>query len=144
MDPNLASAMREMSRGAFQDIWQRGRKGEHLTTEDEAIYAAMQLHPEYTDIWSNAGQLGQREVLVDGVNPFLHVAMHSVIERQIQDQNPPETSQAMFRLTRAGMDRHEAMHRVLEVFTELLWDTIREKKPFDQSKYHRRLRAIKP
>jgi hypothetical protein len=133
-----------MSREAYADIWRRGMNDEQLSGDDAAFFDAMRLHPEYYDYWERAAQLGDSEVLVDGVNPFLHVALHCVIERQIADRTPPETDQTLFRLTRTGMDRHSAMHRILHVFTQLFWHVLKEKEPFDMAAYRRHLRALKP
>jgi hypothetical protein len=136
--------MREMSRVHIAEIWRRGGKGETLNSEDAAFFKAMQDHPEYTDFWEHAAELGGREVEADRTNPFLHVSLHAVIERQIAEGNPPETSQALFRLTRAGMDRHEALHRIASVLSEMLWQTLRDRKHADPETFRRRLRQLKP
>jgi hypothetical protein len=143
-DPAFASSMREMSRAHYADIWRRGQSGEVLVGEDESFFQAMRQHPEYTDCWERAAELADREIIVDGVNPYLHIAMHSVIERQIADRDPPETDQALFRLTRGGIERHESLHRIARVFSDLMWTVMRERRPFDTAKYRRRLRALKP
>jgi hypothetical protein len=83
-------------------------------------------------------------VFADGANPYLHASIHTVIERQIADANPPETAQAIFRLTRAGLDRHAALHAVASVLTELIGEMLRERRPFAIETYRRRLRALKP
>src|SRR5262245_27357987 len=103
-DPVFVNAMREMSRGHYADIWRRGQAGESLAGEDAVFFEAMKLHPEYLDYWERAAELGDREISADAVNPFLHVGIHVVVENQIASRTPPETDQAMFRLTRAGMD----------------------------------------
>jgi hypothetical protein len=136
--------MRQISRAAYADIWRRGISNEGLTGEDAAFFQAMQQHPEYLEYWERAAELAGREVLVNGVNPYLHVAMHTVIERQIADRKPPEADQALFRLTRAGIERHEAMHQILQAFTQIFWEMLQKKTPFDMETYRRRLRAIKP
>src|SRR5437867_3648072 len=97
-DPAFASSMRGLSRALIADIWQCGQKGEELLTEDLAFYQAMHDHPEYTEFWERAAEFGDKEIEVDRVNPFLHVSLHSVIERQLAEHNPPETEQALFRL----------------------------------------------
>jgi hypothetical protein len=143
-DPVFSSAMREMSRAHIADIWRRGKAGEPLGLEDLAHYQAMLDHPEYTDIWEHAAELGAREVEVDRVNPFLHISLHSVIERQIAERNPPDTEQTLFRLTRAGMDKHEALHRIMAVVSEMMWEMMQQRKVFDRATYQRRLRALRP
>ena len=135
--------MRGMSRSHIADIWRRGKSGETLGGEDLFFYQAMAAHPEYTDFWEHAAELGDREVEADRVNPFLHVSLHAVIERQLVDRNPPEVDQALFRLTRAGMDRHEALHRIASVLIEFMQESM-QKQHADTSVYRSRLRALKP
>jgi hypothetical protein len=143
-DPAFASSMREMSRGHIADIWRRGSKGETLGREDAAFFKAMQDHPEYTDFWEHAAELASRDIQADRTNPFLHISLHAVLERQIAEANPPETAQALFRLTRAGMDRHEALHRIASLLTEMLWESMHAGKRADPETFRKRLRGLKP
>jgi hypothetical protein len=142
-DPAFTSAMRELSRSHVAEIWRLGQAGESLGVEDAVSYQAMLDHPEYRDIWEHAAELGDREVVVEGANPFMHISLHSVVERQLADNNPPETSQALFRLTRGGLDRHEAIHRIATLVSEMIWETLKYQRPADVASYRRRLRALK-
>ena len=143
-DPAFASSMRGMSRAHMADIWRRGQKGEVLGAEDLAFYQAMHDHPEYTEFWEHAAEFGDKEIEVDRVNPFLHVSLHSVLERQLAEHNPPETEQALFRLTRAGLDRHESLHRIAGLLAELISETVHQGKASGLDTYRRRLRSLKP
>jgi Domain of unknown function (DUF1841) len=143
-DPNFNSAMRQISRATYAEIWRRGLANEEITGEDAAFFEAMQQHPEYAEYFERAQELADREVVINGVNPYLHIAMHTVIEKQVADRDPPESDQALFRLTRAGIDRHEAIHRIAYVFTQSFWEVLQKNTPFDIESYRRRLRAIKP
>jgi len=143
-DPLLAASMREMSRAHIADTWRRGRKGEPLSQEDVAFYRAMLDHPEYVDFWEHAAELGDKEINADGVNPFLHISLHSVLERQIEDQDPPETAQALFRLTRGGLDRHEALHCIASVLAEFMQQVVHQANPPGLDVYRRRLRMLQP
>ncbi len=143
-DPAFTAAMREMSRAHVADIWRRGQAGEVFTGEDQSFYQAMKVHPEYVEFWERAAELSGKDVTVDGVNPYLHASLHSVIERQIAETGPPETEQAVFRLTHAGLDRHEAVHRIAGLLSEFIYEMMKQKKPFDNALYCRRLRALKP
>jgi hypothetical protein len=136
--------MREMSRAHIADIWRRGQKGEPLGAEDSVFYKSMLDHPEYTEFWERAAELGSREIEADRVNPFLHVSLHSVIERQIAEHNPPETEQALFRLTRGGLDRHEALHRIAGLLAELMSESLHQGRANDLGTFRCRLRALKP
>ena len=144
MDPVLGSAMRKVSRANIANIWRRGQKGEALNEEEHAYYQTMLDHPEYVEVWERVEELEDQEILRDRVNPFLHISLHSVIDRQIANLEPPETGQALFRLTRGGLDRHEALHLIAGVLAEFMTDSLHRTKPPDLGLYRRRLRALKP
>lgn len=141
-DPKLQAAMRDLTRKHMADIWRRGKLGEPLDAEAQAFYDAMRMHPEYDEVWENAEQFTHEELLIKDVNPFLHISLHAVIERQILSGDPPETQQTVFRLTHRGMDRHDALHRIAIVLGESIAEVTRG-KPFDQQAYKRHLRALK-
>jgi hypothetical protein len=143
-DPEFHSFMRDATRSTMGDIWQRGNRGAELTGEDLSYYEAMCLHPEYADVWAHAAELGQQDVVIDGVNPFLHISMHSIIENQLRANDPPETAQALFRLTRGGVDRHEALHHIAYVLAELMQECLTSRQLFPLAKYKRRLRELRP
>jgi hypothetical protein len=54
------------------------------------------------------------DVLVDGelVNPRLHIAMHQVVAKQLLADDPPETWQAVQRLSGLACDWHIVMHMI--------------------------------
>jgi hypothetical protein len=143
-DPALASKMRELSRAHFGLIWQHGKAGEPLSAEETIFYNTMREHGEYQDAWEMAGQLGDKEVEIQGVNPFLHIAMHSVVEQQLADRNPPETAQALFRLMQAGLDRHDAIHLIGSTLATILHESCTRKSAVGMPEYRRRLRHLKP
>ena len=143
-DSVFGSAMREMSRSQIAELWQRGKGGKPLSDEDSVFYTVMCDHPEYSEIWDGAAELADRKVEIGGTNPFLHVSLHVVLEGQMATNNPPEASQALFRLMKSGMNRHESLHKIASVLSELIWETLHRTKPFDEQLYRRRLRSLKP
>ena len=141
-DPHYTRLLRRMSRQVMAKIWQAGQAGEPLEGDDELLYQIMRDHPEYHDLWDTIDYVVDREVVIDGVNPFLHVTMHHTIESQFREGNPPEVRDAILRLLHRGYDRHEAIHRVAHVFAVLLWEALREEGPVSMEKYRKRLKEL--
>src|SRR5207244_11353446 len=110
----------------------------------EVFFECMRQHPEYAELWERAAELADQEVDVSGTNPFLHVAVHSMIEQQIAGGTPAEVNQALSRLVKAGVDRHEAIHRIAGLLSELMWEMLRQGQPFDAPSYEHRLRLLQP
>ena len=68
-----------------------------------------------------------------------HSAMHCVVENQIAEKvaHVPET---LAKLTRQGLDRHEAIHAIAAIIAEDIYELMNgEQKTFDSKKYRRKL-----
>ena len=111
------------------------------TTEDEnneweTIERAWAAHPEYARFRDT------EELTEEGTNPRLHVIFHSIVERQLAANDPPETAEALKRLMDAGWYRHDAIHAIGEHVTTMVWTTMKKKRPADTEAYKRELRRL--
>ena len=97
-------------------------------------------HPEYHPMLADA--TSDREI--DGVNPRLHVAMHEVVANQLWDDDPPEAWQAARRLRDRGLERHEILHRLMNVAVEQLHGALTSGTAADSAAYARALDRIAP
>lgn len=113
MNDELTKAM---SRGRLFDLWQRAKENEPLEGEEAMMARMMKEHTEYFDVWERLENFGENEIVVDGVNPILHVSMHSVIENQLEQNTPPEARKALTALLKRGVARHEAIHAIASEF----------------------------
>ena len=55
-----------------------------------------------------------------GQRASLHNGIHCIVENQIALSNPPATAETLARLMRDGLSRHDAIHAIGTVVTELL------------------------
>lgn len=74
-----------------------------------------------------------------GFSPRFHLTMHEVIANQLWDNDPPEVWQAAQRLRDQGVDRHDILHRLLELMVTHMHPVMVDKKPFDNDAYRRDL-----
>jgi hypothetical protein len=79
---------------------------------------------------------------IDGVNPRLHLAVHEMVANQLWDDDPPEAWRAAQRLLAAGMERHDVLHELAGVATELLWHALTDHRPVDLDAYRAALDAL--
>jgi hypothetical protein len=105
--------------------------------EDHRHLLIVGEHPEYHHVVADPGFEGE----VDGVNPRLHIAVHEVVVNQLWDDDPPETWQAAQRLTAAGNERHDVLHRIGEVLIPHLYRALDGELP-DLEAYRRELDAL--
>lgn len=140
-DENL-EAMRIISRDNLRDLWLRAKEGEALEGEEAIMARIMQEHVEYADVWERLDEFGGDELVVDGVNPIMHVSMHSVIENQLEQNAPPEVRKALDTLIKRGASRRESIHAIAYEFNMELFPVLKHSRPFNNSAYKRRLEKI--
>ncbi len=90
-------AFRRPNRENLHRIWQaaRGGKLEDLEEEEQRLGKIMLQHSdEYFNQFEFADVLADREFDPETeVNPFLHITLHAVIEKQLDQHDPIEAFQ---------------------------------------------------
>lgn len=142
MNDEISSVMRTMSHDQLYDLWLRAKEGEALESEEATLARAMQEHSEYEKLWEHLDKVGNGELVVDGVNPVMHVTMHSVIENQLEQNTPLEVRKALDGLLKRGVSRHEAIHAITYEFNMELFPVLKYARPFNDMEYKRRLEKI--
>jgi hypothetical protein len=138
-------ALREQSRQHFYNLWQLAKVG-HAPTEgeDALLVQVMREHPEYYDTWAHAIEFGQELIPAGGVDPFMHALIHSVVENQIAQNNPPETRAVVEYKTSRNIPRHDVIHEIGNEVAKVIWTVLRDNKPADNNAYRRRLVRLLP
>ena len=134
--------LKALSRQRMRLIWEMAQLGGPLEDEDARLVKAMREHREYVDLWSRLDDLPDEEIERDGVNPIMHVTIHQTIENQIAGGEPQAVRQVVEALMQQGLSRHEAIHRVGSVLAEEIWHILKDKRPFDEPGYVRKLRRL--
>jgi len=135
--------LRYLTRARLGLIWEMTMSGVELEEEDAVFAEILKQHPEYFDIWERATTLPpDEEVLRDGTNPFVHIAIHQTIENQIANHDPAQTAEALAALIQAGYTRHEAIHAIGAILTPELFEILRDNRPFDEAAYIEALRNL--
>jgi hypothetical protein len=127
----------------FTTIAKKRRKTVPLEGEDALIAQAMDLHPELDPLW-DLGELSATPQEVNGtvVNPFIHTALHVLIEKQLTDKSPPEIVDTLNALLQRGIDRHETVHAIASVYAELYFTTFRRGQHFEEITYVELLKQL--
>lgn len=127
----------------FQVASARSR-GEKIDEADARIAWVMDLHPEFEPLWPN-GELSAFPQEIDGqiVNPFVHTVLHTVIDRQILNQDPEFVAETHRRLMSEGLDEHESLHAIISEYADLYFSSVRRGGgQFDSLEYQSRLERI--
>lgn len=135
-------ALRQANRENFYRIWEAAKEGRALSREEKRFADTMQAHPEYHNTWEFSDVVGPAPYEIDGVNPFLHIVAHVIIEAQLDADDPPETAKALERLRRSEIDRHQAIHQIAAELFEVMFPVLKAGKAFDKERYRKRLRRL--
>ena len=74
----------------------------------------------------------------------LHASLHTVVETQILEKDPPATSETIDRLTRGGLSRHDAVHLICDVVARQFAKVVDGRADYDEANYVAALSALSP
>lgn len=147
MDDSVFGTLREINRKHFHEIWKKAQSGDlqGLTDEEQRLGKIMLDHSdEYFNQFEFADALANHEYDPEtGVNPFLHVTLHAVAEKQVQDRNPIEAFQFYNAMLRNKCSRHEAIHLLNIILVKFIFQILKENKPFPLESYRKMLKEYK-
>ena len=75
-------------------------------------------------------------------NPHLRRAILEVVENQLRDGTPPETRATLERLMGDGRSREEAVQLIGCVVTTEIFDVLKNREPYNETRYVAALRAL--
>jgi hypothetical protein len=140
-------ALQQVNRKHLHRIWKKAQKGklEGLTEEEQRLGKVMLQHSdEYFNQFEFADALADREFDPGSeVNPFLHVTLHAVIEKQIEDRDPIEAFQFYNAMIKNKCTRHEAMHLLMTILVRFLFPMLKTQTPFPLNRYTELLKKYK-
>src|SRR5512137_926434 len=107
-------ALRSVNRKDLHQIWLKAREGkmEGLTEEEQRLGRAMLDHSdEYFTQFEFADVMADHQFDPDSeVDPYMHVTLHAVVEKQVADRDPIEALQFYNAMISRKCSRHEALH----------------------------------
>ncbi len=115
-------------RQIFWDAWQKSQANLPLNALEVRIARVISLHPEYHPLFDDLENFLDRDFAVDdGMNPYLHLSLHLALEEQIATHQPPQAAAAVEHLMqKRGLDRHAALHALLEALAETVYFSQRQ------------------
>jgi hypothetical protein len=113
-----------------------------LSDEDRILLQIMRIHPDYYDLWNRLAEVSDEELERDGTNPIYHVLIHHTVENQVAAGKPSETAETLDRLMRQGKTRHEALHLIMAVAAEEIFEVLTKNRPYDERRYVKKLRRL--
>jgi hypothetical protein len=147
MDDSVFGMLRGINRKHFHEIWKKAQSGklQGLTKEEQRLGKIMLDHSdEYFNQFEFADALADHEYDPETeVNPFLHVILHTIAEKQVEDRDPIEAFQFYNAMLRNKCSRHEAIHLLNIILVKFIFQILKEKKPFPLENYRKILKEYK-
>lgn len=144
---SIFDALRQSNRQHFHYLWRKAQDGElgGLDEEEQRLAKIMLDHSdEYFNQFEFADTLAEHQFDPESeVNPFLHVTLHAVAEKQIEGRNPIEAFQFYNAMTRNKCTRHETIHLLMSILIKFLFPVLKEKVEFDLDGYRKLLKTYK-
>ena len=76
-------------------------------------------------------------------NPFLHIVLHLIVEKQLENRDPIEVFQFCNSMRKRKVSRHETIHLIARMLAPLIFSVIQQKREFDLDTYLSLLRKYK-
>jgi hypothetical protein len=147
MNDSVFKTFREINRKHFHEIWEKAQSGQlqDLTEEEQCLGKIMLDHSDkYSHQFEFADALADHEYDPGAeVNPFLHVTLHAIAEKQVEDRDPIEAFQFYNAMLRNKCSRHEAIHLLSTIMVKFIFRTLKERIPFPLDSYRKVLKEYK-
>ncbi len=144
---SVFEAFRRGNRQYLYGIWRKAQSGQlnDLTEEEKRLAEIMLAHSDaYFNQFEFADVLADREFDPDEVNPFMHVALHALLEKQIKDHEPIEAFQFYNAMLRNRCSTHEAIHLLMAILIRFIFPILSKKRSrFDHDGYRKLLKICK-
>jgi hypothetical protein len=136
----FASQSREQLRATWLTAWRKHRARELLTPLESQLVGVIELHPEYYGWLEDGERASSSQAATD--NPFLHLSLHLALREQLATDRPAGIKAAFDTLALRLGDRHDALHRAMEVLGRTLWEAQRSNRAPDEQAYLAAMRSL--
>lgn len=147
MSDSEFETLQQLNREHLHHIWQRARNREldGLTEEEQRLAKVMLAHSdEYFNYFEFADVLGDHKFDPDSeVNPFLHITLHAIAEKQVEDRNPIEAFQFYNAMLKKKCSPHESIHLLAGILIHFLLPVLKERRRFQLDTYRQLLKEYK-
>jgi len=124
-----------LNRAHMAEVWRKLNDNEDLTEEEDLLAEQMQAHPEFGALWESEEMPDHLFDPSREENPFLHVSLHVMLERQIRSGEPPCVARTVERLERLEEDPHDVRHATMRILVSEIWEVMTQRRQFDVKHY---------
>ena len=124
MDDEAIKELRKLDRERIRGIWEIAKSGQlDPLSEEHRKYAKVMLeHKEqYFEQFETADLTYDHDYDLDSEeSPFLHIALHVIVENQLKAKEPIEVYQFYNSMRKRKVSHHETVHLVAAILAPLI------------------------
>ena len=139
--------LRKQTRGHIHELWEIAKTGnlDSLSGEEKWLAKVMLTHKDkYFNQFEMADLTYDHEYDVDTEeNPFLHIMLHSTVERQLEAKDPIEAFQFYNSMRKKKASHHDTIHLIAAILGPLMLKVMQEREEFDLDRYVSLLKKYK-
>jgi hypothetical protein len=124
-------------------VWETLRASGPLAAEEQRLASILIAHPEWQRTWDGKDHVPAAAEADPERNPFLHIHLHEMIERQAAERKPAVIADYLDAAADRPERRHIRIHRILPILWFTLADALRDGNPVDMKVYEQRLRGLR-
>jgi hypothetical protein len=147
MKDEALKLFRSANREHLHFLWEKAKNNDldGLDDEDRRLAGAMLMHEdEFFNVFEFADVLHDREFDPNtNINPFLHITIHTAVENQLAAKDPIEVFQFYNAMRKKKCSHHDTIHLIAAILVPLMFDTMKNKAPFDNDRYVSMLKKYK-
>jgi hypothetical protein len=147
MKDEALKLFRSANREHLHFLWEKAKNNDldGLDDEDRRLAEAMLMHEdEFFNVFEFADVLHDREFDPNtNINPFLHITIHTAVENQLAAKDPIEVFQFYNAMRKKKCSHHDTIHLIAAILVPLMFDTMKNKAPFDNDRYVSMLKKYK-
>jgi hypothetical protein len=147
MQDDMIRELSTVDRDRMHRVWELAKSGNlnMLNAEEKRLGEVMLEHED-----QYAKQFEMADILRDHrfdpeseEDPFLHIALHTIVENQLEAKDPIEAYQFFNAMRKKKVSRHDAIHLIAAMLAPLIVSTLKQNKFFDLEKYKSLLKKCK-
>ena len=139
MDKKILATLRKINPVRFRQLWEKAKMSdlEGASKEETRIIKILLEHEtEYFKEFESSDFVSNREVRPGKrQNPLIHIAIHSMVEAQLDKKDPPEAYRYYLAMREKKYSHHDAIHLVSAIFTYLMLPVVQKMGSFDMVRY---------
>jgi len=146
MTNDITMELRELTHERFHSLWEIAKAGDldSLSGEDKWLAKVMLDHQ---DQFFNQFEMADLTYDYDynpdtDVNPFLHITLHSVVERQLEARDPIEAYQ-FYNAMRKKLSHHDTIRLIAAILAQLIFRVMEQREEFELDTYRSLLKKYK-